>query len=95
MSIADAIHHRFVISFTYKKHRRVVEPHTYGLDQKRDRALSGYQIGGTSNSGKLPEFRFFFESGITDLSITKQIFNGARPDYVKDDSRFSTIFAQL
>ena len=95
MKIADAIRSQNVLTFNYHGHPRVVEPHTYGIDQKGHNALRAYQIGGTSDSGRIPSFRIFHESEIVALSVSEQKFAGRRPGYVANDPLFATIYAQL
>jgi hypothetical protein len=95
MKIADAIRTRHLLTFNYHDHYRVVEPHTYGKDQKGHTALRAYQTGGTSGSGRIPDFRIFHEAEITALSVSAQTFAGHRPGYVRGDPFFATIHAQL
>ena len=95
MKITDAIRNRQVLTFLYHGHTRVVEPHTYGVDQKGHRALRAYQISGTSGSGSVPEWRIFHEAEITALSDSATKFAGRRPGYVVNDTFFATIHAQL
>ena len=95
MNIADAIRNRQVLTFQYHGHHRVVEPHTYGIDQKGHRALRAYQTGGTSGSGRIPDWRIFHESEILSLKSLEQHFDTRSSEYKKNDSFFATIHAQL
>lgn len=93
-TIADAIHNRQVISFDYHGKHRVVEPHTYGIDQMGHKALVAYQVGGTA-SERIPCWRTFHESEMRALCVLEQKFAGHRPNYRRNDPAFATIFAQL
>ena len=95
MKIADAIRNHQVLTFQYHGHHRIVEPHTYGIDQKGDSALRAYQTGGTSGSGRMPDWRIFHESEIVALSVSATKFSGARHGYVRGDPFFATIHVQL
>lgn len=44
-----------------------------------DLQLLAYQIAGSSRSGKLPEWRRFQVSGVSDLVVTDTRFAGLRP----------------
>ncbi len=94
MKIDNAIHSRHILSFTYKGHHRIVEPHTYGVDQNGHMVLNAYQIGGSS-SGTIPDFRNFVMADIIALSVSEKIFSGPRPGYKRNNSFYSTIHAQL
>ena len=95
MKIADAIRNRQMLTFQYHGHHRVVEPYTYGIDQKGHAALRAYQTGGTSGSGRIPDWRIFHESEILALKSLEQHFDIRSGDYKKNDSFFSTIYAEL
>jgi len=55
--IRDAIHNRSVLKFTYHGHPRIVETHAYGLSLAEHEVIRCYQTGGTSRSGKVPDWR--------------------------------------
>lgn len=76
--IVAAINAKRVVSFTYSGHQRVVEPHVLGEAGGKIQLL-GYQIGGSSSSGGIPEWRRFDLAGMSDLSTLAQDFPGARP----------------
>lgn len=75
--IRDAIATKQVIVFAYQGHQRVVEPHIYG---RKDGVLQilGYQIGGRSSQGKLPDWRRFDLPLMRDLQLHGSGFAGAR-----------------
>lgn len=57
--------------------------------------LRAYQVGGYSSSGRLPKWRLFEVNKIDNLSSTGEKFNGARPNYYRDDQVMVRIYAQL
>lgn len=76
--IEQAIKEKKVIKFTYSGHPRVVEPHILGAKDNVTQLL-GYQIGGSSSSGGIPEWRRFDTDKISGLSIGAESFPGKRP----------------
>jgi len=69
----DAIDSRVLVAFYYKGHRRVAEPHALGVKDGRLQVLT-YQVGGTSSSGSLPNWRRFFVDELSQLQVTSQAF---------------------
>lgn len=96
-TIINAINNMEILSFIYKGkgNPRVVEPHTYGMGSDGDDLLRAYQVGGYSSSGRLPKWRLFEVNKIDNLSSTGEKFNGARPNYRRDDQVMVRIYAQL
>lgn len=75
--IENAISQKKILKFNYDRHLRIVEPDVFGiLDNLYE--LLGYQIGGSSSSGGIPNWRRFKISKISNISITGQIFPGKR-----------------
>ena len=94
-TIINAIKNMEILSFTYKDNHRIVEPHTYGMGSDGDDLLRAYQVRGYSSSGRLPKWRLFEVNEINNLSPTGEKFNGARPDYHRNDQAMDHIYAQL
>ncbi|MBK6907473.1 MAG: hypothetical protein IPH08_10460 [Rhodocyclaceae bacterium] len=95
MTICDAIKGKSLLSFIYHGHPRIVQPHTYGIDEKGHKALRAYQIGGTSDSGRIPAWRIFHEADIKSLTISTERFSAPHHEYKRDDKFFATILCQL
>jgi len=93
--ICDAIHNRRVLKFTYHGHPRVVEPHAYGLSQAENEVIRCYQTGGTSRSGKMPDWKLFEIDEIRLLTVTEEHFVNARNGYRRGDKSMPTIFCEL
>lgn len=94
-TIIKAIESRNLLEFRYNGHRRLVEPHTYGVSTIGNDTLSAYQVGGTSNKGNVPDWKQFTISKITGLKKSDKTFSGTRKGYTKGDSRMSKIYAEL
>ena len=81
--ICQAIVARRVIMFNYDGFRRTVEPHQLGYSKNRDELkLSGYQTEGGSESGGIPDWRFFILAEIRNLTVSNagfQVRDGYRP----------------
>lgn len=76
--IEQAITSKKLIEFAYSGHPRLVEPHVLGVSGGITQVL-GYQVGGSSNSGGIPEWRRFDLPKISRLKVTDKPFSGRRP----------------
>lgn len=93
-ALARAIRDRKVVTFTYHGHPRVVEPHTLGvMNRTGNLELAGYQTGGGSRRGGIPDWRLYMVSEIQDLAVLEEAFPGPRPGYNPNDSRMREIWA--
>lgn len=95
MKIVAAIQNQNLLSFVYDGFRRIVEPHTYGMDKKGHMALRAYQIGGGSESGEYVGWKLFHTQEMHGLTAEHQTFAGARQGYKRGDKAFSSIQAEL
>ncbi|MBV7297422.1 hypothetical protein [Enterovibrio paralichthyis] len=76
--IRRAIQNKLVIEFSYSNKLRAIEPHVLGVCNGKVQVL-GYQFGGDSSSGGLPEWRRFDLLRVNNLRVTTQSFAGRRP----------------
>lgn len=76
--IHQAIEAKKLIEFSYGGHSRRIEPHVLGVTSGTTQVL-GYQIGGSSSSGGIPEWRRFDLPKILGLKLTDLPFPGRRP----------------
>jgi hypothetical protein len=76
--LKTAIAGKKLIEFSYSGHTRIAEPHVLGVSGGATQIL-GYQVGGSSSSGGIPEWRRFDLSKISGLSVLSQAFPGQRP----------------
>jgi predicted DNA-binding transcriptional regulator YafY len=92
-TIVSAIQNKQLLSFQYDNVTRTVEPHTYGRDKKGNDVVSAWQLSG--KSGDPPAWRLYEVSRLAGLRVLPQHFANARPQYKRNDSRMTTIYAQL
>lgn len=76
--IQQAIAAKNLIEFVYSGHPRLVEPNVLGVNGGVTQLL-GYQVGGSSSSSVIPEWRRFDLPGISGLKLTSTSFSGRRP----------------
>ncbi len=76
--IQKAMQRLQVVHFFYDGHIREVEPHVLGIHGGVPQLL-GFQIGGSSRSGYLPNWRRFDLYSISGLVTTDARFSGPRP----------------
>jgi hypothetical protein len=91
-AIVSAIAQRSVIEFSYHGHARVAEPHVYGVKNGTEQLLI-YQIGGTSSSGQIPEWRRVDVGAMASLVVTPRTFPGARPTPTGQHSSWDQTYA--
>lgn len=89
--IIEAISKKKVVSFTYKDRFRVVEPHTFGVDSKRQMTLSAWQRSGGSGEG----WRDFHIKKMSELKLTDEYFIEPREGYRRGDSTLEKIIAEV
>ena len=95
MEIPQAIKEKKLLTFRYDGHPRTVEPHTYGIDEKDQKALCAYQVRGSSRSGEYRGWKTFHLTKMSSVVVSSESFASARPGYKRNDRGFKTIFAQL
>ncbi|WP_150426992.1 hypothetical protein [Dechloromonas sp. CZR5] len=76
--IQQAITTKKLIEFLYSGHPRLIEPHVLGVNGCVTQVL-GYQVGGSSSSGGISEWRRFDLPKISGLKLTSTSFPGRRP----------------
>ena len=89
--ICIAIRDRRLLEMTYKGNRRVVEPHTLGVDSGGHRTLCAWQLSGGSGEG----FRDFHLDSMSGTSVLDEHFPGPRPGYRRDDKTLARVVCQL
>lgn len=93
--IKTAIQGKRMLSFIYEGHPRIVEPYTYGIDRKGHPALRAYQTGGTSQSGRIPDWRLFHEKDMRQLASLGTSFAPRLSEYRRGDKAFATIHCEI
>ena len=93
--IIEAIRSRRLLEFRYHGGKRVVEPHSYGLDKRKREVLCAYQIEGASRSGQRQGWKNFVVRELSELRVDARHFDQPRAEYRHDDGAFRQILAQL
>jgi WYL domain-containing protein len=91
--VRATLEHR-VASFTYRGHRRTVEPHLIGLHEAGEAVLLAYQTGGASASGNLPGWRTFVLTEIDAVDAEGQTFS-PQTGFTPEAHRMVEIFARV
>jgi predicted DNA-binding transcriptional regulator YafY len=92
--IQRAIEEKRLLSFTYSRYPRTVEPHVLGvIDHKKQ--LLAYQVGGSSSGGpgSLPDWRKFDLPKIGGLTVLDETFAGPRPTPTGQHVEYDQILA--
>ena len=93
--ICSAIDKLQLISFSYRRYSRVVEPHTFGVDKMGHSALRAFQVQGRSKSGSVIDWKIFHRDEMHGVTVLQETFAGPRDGYRKGDPFFSTIYCEL
>uniref|UniRef100_E1TID4 WYL domain-containing protein n=1 Tax=Burkholderia sp. (strain CCGE1003) TaxID=640512 RepID=E1TID4_BURSG len=75
--ILEAIATKRLIAFHYRNFPRIAEPHVYGITNGAWQML-GYQTGGQSTKGRLPDWRRFDLNYMSQLVLLAETFPGRR-----------------
>ena len=74
--LVSAIEQRRVVTFTYRGQPRRVQPAAFGVGGRHHReTLHGYQVGGGSERGGIPDWRNFNVAAIESLTVTDETFS--------------------
>ncbi|HEY1799691.1 MAG TPA: hypothetical protein VGG46_02055 [Terriglobales bacterium] len=92
--IRQAIREKRLMRFIYTGKVRVVEPHDYGVQNGKLRLLS-YQIGGESNSGALPAWRWIDVGNMSEVSIEDTTFKGSRGPDSMQHHKWDELYARV
>ncbi|MCX9009683.1 MAG: hypothetical protein OIN66_01050 [Candidatus Methanoperedens sp.] len=90
--ICSAIRSKQIIRFDYSGGLRTIEPFCYGVSTSGNEILRAYQRDGYSVSGKPAGWKLFRISGVSNLTVTDEHFDGNRPEYRSKDSAMATIY---
>ena len=94
-TIVNAINTKHLLRVEYHGYYRLIEPHTYGINQKAHEAISCYQVAGGSESNEPLGWKILLISEIHALMPTSNVFSTPRHGYKRDTETFSRIYAQL
>lgn len=66
---------------------RTVEPHMVARTNKAVLALSAWYLTGATKSGRGPGWRIYLLSGISQVTVLEQTFDGPRDGYKADGGK--------
>ena len=89
-----AITQKRLIQFSLQGHPRLAEPHDYGIRGGVPQLLA-YQIGGSSKSGKLPDWRWVVLSEVSDLRVFDDSFPGGRCAVYGKHNQWERLFLRV
>ncbi len=84
--ICDAINERWYVQFLYDGLDRVVIPAHVGI-LNGEHTLVGYQVGGESSHGSLPDWRHFHVGKIRNFEILEWPIENYPPGYKRGAGR--------
>ena len=93
--VCRAIRERRVLVVAYGQSERRVQPYVYGDDHAGDRLLSAYQLSGGSASGASRGWKSFRMDRVEGLTLSDELFHGARPEYREDDGAFARVVCRV
>jgi hypothetical protein len=93
--ICDAIRARRLIRFVYEGYERIVEPHMHGINRANHEVLSGWLVGGWSESRPEPGWRNYLVRDMHDVHALTDSFEGPRPKYNAFDPQMRQVFCRL
>ena len=94
-AITEAIKQRRVVSVFYDGHDRLVEPHVYGINSTGHEAVSCYQIGVSSRSGKPEGWKELWISKLGAVTLTERTFSPRTSPSPWGDKPMRQVFAQV
>ena len=93
--ICDAIRTKRLIRFIYEGYERIVEPHLHGINTANHEMLSGWLVGGWSESRSEPGWRNYLVRDMRDVHALSERFEGPRPRYNAFDPGVRQVFCRL
>jgi hypothetical protein len=93
--ICDAIRAKRLIRFIYEGYERIVEPHLHGINSANHEMLSGWLVGGWSESRPEPGWRNYLVRDMHDVHALADTFEGPRPRYNAFDPQVRQVFCRL
>jgi hypothetical protein len=93
--ICDAIRAKRLIRFIYEGYERIVEPHLHGINTANHEMLSGWLVGGWSESRPQPGWRNYLVRDMHDVHALADGFEGPRPKYNANDPQLRQVFCRI
>ncbi len=93
--ICEAIAKKRLLQFSYDDLTRIIEPHLFGRKTSGNDALSGYLVGGYTESDSAPYWRTFLVENMEFVIMLDETFERAREGYNREDKTMVEIYCRL
>jgi hypothetical protein len=93
--ICQAIEKQRLLQFSYDDLTRIVEPHLFGRKTSGNDVLSGYLVGGYTESDNAPYWRNYLVAEMEFVVMLEETFSGPREGYNPDDGSMEKIYCRL
>jgi hypothetical protein len=80
LGIYEAVEHRHLIQVYYRGYFRIVEPHVYGCDMRKQDVLKVYQLAGCNELGRHVGWKWFAVSRMDAVTVLSTSFSATRSE---------------
>jgi hypothetical protein len=95
-AFSDAIANKKTLEILYSDRVwRTIEPHTYGINNAGNYAVSAYRTKKERFPNEKPDWRMYLSSEIIEIRETGSTFNGPRSGYSPTPKTFSRVISKL
>lgn len=94
-TITEAIKQHRDLNVFYDGYNRTVEPHVYGINSAGHEAVSCYQVGGGSSSGKAEGWKMLWIAKLGSVTMTEQKFITRTSRSPWSDKPMRQVYAQV
>jgi len=93
--ICEAIEKKRLLQFSYDELTRIIEPHLFGRKTSGKDALSGYLVGGYTESDRKPYWRSYSVEKMEFVVMLDETFKDIREGYNPNDTTMEKIYCRL
>ena len=93
--ICEAIRKKRLLQFSYDDLTRIIEPHLFGRKTSGNDVLSGWLVGGYTESDNAPYWRNFVVENMEFVIMLDETFTGAREGFNPDDATMEEIYCRV
>ncbi|WAI01556.1 WYL domain-containing protein [Methanogenium organophilum] len=83
--LCNAIKSKKQVNILYDGQIRKINPHLIGINEKGNKALRAFQVGGYSKSGNLPAWKLYLLNEIRNVQVLDTTFS-THPQYNPNDN---------
>ena len=93
--ICEAIEKKRLLQFSYEDLTRIVEPHLFGRKTSVNDVLSGYLVGGYTESDNEPYWRSYIVEEMEFVIMLDETFTGSKEGFNPNDNSMEEIYCSL